>query len=95
MSNIDNHFNDNKDNAPIDYTKREDYTNKVRKFIEEFDEVIPFVIQEYDDIDRRFETKKCKAFKEKRDGLAALKKFHDEDMYQNLLYWYVTQPKEN
>lgn len=90
MSNIDNYKNGGSSNP---YQKKENFTRKVVDFIKEYDNIIPYVIKEFDDIDKKAETKPCKAFDEKREGLQALKKLHDHDFFQNLLYWYVKEPE--
>lgn len=96
MSNIDEHFNKVEKKAKIntgDYAKKQGYTSKVSEFIEQFDAIIPFIIEEYDDLMERLKTKPCKAFDEKTDGLAALKEFHDSAYFQDMKYWYVDEPK--
>lgn len=92
MSNIDNHFMLN--NA-FSYVKKENYTVQVANFVESFRNVIESVISEYDNLEERIKTKPCKAFKEKMDGLARLKELYDREEFQNLIYWYIDEPKQH
>lgn len=94
MSNIDNHFANGMANRTVDYARKENYTAQVKNFLEEFENVIPAIVKEYDDLEQRIKTKDCKAFKEKMDGLALLNSTFKEQHIQDLLYWYIQQPKQ-
>lgn len=92
MSNIDN-FKPTDYNNTKPYQKKENFTSEVVSLIEDFDNKLPFIISEFDSIEEKRKGKECKPFKEKMEGLAAMKRFHDSDLFQNLVYWYIKQPR--
>lgn len=95
MSNIDNFkpASDNNNNNNAVYQKRENFTQDVVELIEFYDEKLQSIVSEFDSIEEKRKHKECKAFKEKMAGLSAMKKFHDSQEFQDLLYWYVKQPR--
>ena len=86
MSNIEN-FN-KMEQAPISYAKKEFYSDKIRNFVEKLHNFIPVIIQEFDDLEKRSQTKPCKAFDDKMAGLSAI--YNAE---KSLYYWYVENKK--
>lgn len=86
MSNIATY---NKQNvAPISYAKKPDFTNRVQEFVQHLHDFMPVIQQEFDDLEKRTETKPCKAFDDKMSGLAAIYQA-EKDLY----YWYVENQK--
>ena len=92
MSNIDNYQASN--NGSFSYQKTANYTERVKHFLEEFDAIIPDVVKEFDDLEKRSEAKKCKAFAEKMKGLSTLKRFHDNPIFKDMFYWYIKEPNQ-
>ncbi len=85
MSNIENYRSND---APISYAKKEDYTSKVQSFIEYLHKFLPVLQQEFDDLEKKAQSKPCKAFDDKMKGLAAIYQA-EKDLY----YWYVVNRK--
>lgn len=88
MSNIGNYNSSN--NNPVSYAKKEGYTEKVEKFVQYLHDFKDILQQEFDDLEKKSETKPCKAFDEKMAGLSAIYQA-EKDLY----YWYVENKKRS
>ena len=88
MSNIGNYKN-NYTSTSIKVGVADNNTEKVRKFVEYLHSFIPAIEKEFDDLERRAQTKPCKAFEDKMGGLSAI--FQAE---KDLYYWYVEHRKQ-
>lgn len=80
--------NYNRSNTPISYARKEDYTEKVQRFVENLHELLPVLQAEFDDLEKKSQTKPCKAFDDKMAGLSAIYQA-EKDLY----YWYVENRK--
>ena len=88
MSNIGNYKNNYINTNTQANTPVNSNTEKIRKFVEYLHNFIPAIEKEFDDLEKRSQTKSCKAFEDKMGGLSAI--YQAE---KNLYYWYIEHRK--
>ncbi len=86
MRNIEKY--NTEDLAPISYAKKENYTERIEKFVQYLHDFKPIIEQEFDNLLKKSETKPCKAFDDKLKNLSAIYKA-EKDLY----YWYIENKK--
>lgn len=74
--------------APINYAKPQDFTAKVKDFAQHLHAFLPTLEAEFNDLEKKAQTKPCKAFDDKMASLSAI--YNAE---KNLYYWYVENCK--
>ena len=88
MSSIENYPNKYMSQNSISYAKKASYTEKIEAFAKHLHEFKGVIKQEFEDLEKRSETKACKAFDEKMASLSAIYQA-EKDLY----YWYVENKK--
>lgn len=90
MNSIENYPNkySNLNQNPMNYVRKENYTERVEAFVRHLHEFKEVIKQEFDDLAKKSETKKCKAFDDKMAALSAIYQA-EKDLY----FWYVENKK--
>ena len=90
--NFDDFINGTSNVPPVNYAKKQNFTNTLIELVEKLHHVLPDIQNEITDLGNKARAKPCDAFKEKMEGLRTLY-LAIKNAEPNLYYWYIEQPK--